>query len=152
MAKRSNRTPDSEERVDTVIYDKRGNLSLRIGFETLEYEEDGRDVTERTVENVETSQGTIWNSSLQMRQGPDRVMLATCDKCDEEVRRTFFRSDSKISLSCVPDMAQCQRCRAHLCPKHFHVSRYDGLPRCRRHNFWHWLYETFGKPLIWRRV
>ena len=151
MAKRANQTPDSEERVDTVIYSKRGEPSLRIGFVTQEYGEDGRDVMERTVENIETSHGTIWNSSMQMRQGADRVMLATCDRCYEESHRTFFRSDSKITLSCVPEMARCQDCRAHLCPKHFRVSRYDGLTRCRRHHFWHWVYETFGKPLIWRQ-
>ncbi|MFC1604021.1 hypothetical protein ACFL5F_03245 [Planctomycetota bacterium] len=152
MAKRNNQTPGSQERVDTLIHDKRGNLRLRIGFETLEYEEDGRDVVERKVDNVETSHGTVWNSSLQMRQGPDRVMLATCDKCEEEVQRTFFRSDSKMTLACVPEMARCQNCRVHLCPKHFYISKYDGCPRCRRHNFWHSVYQLFIRPLLWQQV
>ena len=126
MAKRSNRSAESRERVDTVIHDQKGNLGLRIGFETLEYEEDGQDVREQTVENIETSEGTIWNSSMQMRQGPDRVMLATCDRCAEEGSRTFFRSDSKIPWSCVPDMARCHNCRAHLCAKHFHICVRNG--------------------------
>ena len=151
MAKKNNSTPSSEERTFNDMYDKRGELRLRLGSETREYEEDDRDITERTVDNVETSQGTMYGITDLMRQGPNRMVLATCDKCEEETRSFFFKpNSSKMTMSPAPDIRRCYRCRKSLCQRHLYPGL-DHLPRCKNCHRWHWFYQKFIKPLVWLR-
>jgi hypothetical protein len=70
MAKRKDTPPSSEEYIFNDMYDERGDLRLRLGSETREYEEENCDKTERRIENVETSQGTIYGVTDLMHYEP----------------------------------------------------------------------------------
>lgn len=150
MAKQKNQTPESEEHIDNEFYTNRGDLELRFGFKTYEYDEDGRDITKKVTEHVESSQGTFVGPGDIMRRGAGKTGLATCDKCEEEIHSFFMRSKFKTSLSPAVDMRRCHICRANLCQRHFFVGK-DRRIRCHRHHRWYSFIENVVRPLIWKR-
>lgn len=152
MAKQRNQQLISEERTNNVFYDNEGNLQVQFGYTTQEKEEDGQDITERTMEYIETSQGTYVTPLYFMRQGSEKMMLETCDKCKEERYHVLLsRNDSKMMMSPSPSMKRCQRCRANLCERHYYISRFDNLPRCKWHNFLHTMYNCLLKSLLFQQ-
>jgi len=152
MAKQNEPTSSSEEHTENVVYTKRGDLGVRFGFHTYEYEEGGRDITKREIDYFESGQGTLLGVHDVMGQRAGGMGLATCDKCEEEIHSLFGSTASQTALSPAMTMKRCQRCRASLCERHCFISRIDSLPRCRWHHFLHRAYHNVLKAILFRQV
>jgi hypothetical protein len=152
MAKQNESIPSSEEHTVNEVYTKHGDLGARFGYHTYESEEDGRDITKRVIEHFESPQGTVVGPHDIMGQRAGGAGLATCDKCEEEIHSVFSSQKARTSLCPAITMRRCQRCRANLCERHYFISRFDNLPRCKWHDLLHRLYHTFLISLCFRKT
>lgn len=154
MAKEEDRTPISENRADTVFYDKYGNVMVRISFSDAEYEQGETDIRETTSENVECGDGSL-TSLRQVMQGA--MLFAVCDVCKEESQRSRRRRrPAVVPFSPANKVLRCVNCRAAICDRHSYSSRHDRYVRCRRcnrrHHWGHFWLERVLKPLFLRRI
>ncbi|MFH1613787.1 MAG: hypothetical protein ABIG61_01705 [Planctomycetota bacterium] len=138
----------SEDRTDTVIYDRTGREILRIGFIRSESEDDdGTEFYETVAENLECGDGTVVSPGHLMRPpSQGGVTLQRCNDCQRESRRN--RNVNPFSPS--TKMRSCFHCRARLCEKHTHIfNNHIVCSRCKRRQF---IIHRLLKPIFFRRV
>ena len=138
----------SEDRTDTVIYDKTGRETLRLSFIRSESEDDdGTEFYETVAENLECGDGTVVSPGHLMRP-PNQggVTLQRCSVCAQESRRN--RNINPFSPS--DKMRSCFHCRARLCENHTHIfNNHIVCARCRRRQF---IINRLLKPIFFRRI
>lgn len=155
MAKeQEDRTLSSENRADTVFYDKYGNEITRNSFTEYEYEEDDADLRHTTSDYVPGGDGSL-TPLRQIMQGT--VTFTICDQCAEESQRNRRRGRPPIAqFSPSQKVRRCYRCRIAICERHSYISEIDKKIRCRRcnrrHKRRHFWVERILKPLFLRRI
>ena len=138
----------SEDRTDTVIYDRTGREILRMGFIRSESEDDdGTEFYETIAENLECGDGTVVSPGHLMRPANQGgVTLQRCNDCQRESRRN--RNVNPFSPS--TKMRSCFHCRSRLCEKHTHLfNNHIVCSRCKRRQF---ILHRLLKPIFFRRV
>ncbi|MEJ2700936.1 MAG: hypothetical protein P8Z79_00690 [Sedimentisphaerales bacterium] len=154
MAKEHERRLESENRADTVYYDKHGDEIARISFNDSEYEQDGADIRKTTSENVECGDGSL-TSLRQIMQGT--MLFAVCDVCKEQSQRSWWRRRSAtVPFSPADKVHRCFTCRAAICGRHSYSSKVDKHIRCRRCDFYfrlkRFLVDKIIRPLFFIKV
>lgn len=138
----------SEDRTETVIYDKSGREVIRLGFSRKESEDDdGTEFYKTEAENLECGNGIVIGPAHLMRPpSQGGVTLQRCNDCDHESRGN--RNANPFSPSA--NMRSCFHCRARLCEKHTRIFRnHIVCTRCRRRQF---VIHRLLKPIFFRRV
>ena len=138
----------SEDRTDTVIYDRTGHETLRLSFIRSESEDDdGTEFYETIAENLECGDGTVVSPGHLMRPANQGgVTLQRCNMCDREPRRNRHVNPFSPSTK----MRSCFHCRARLCEKHTHLfNNHIVCSRCKRRQF---IIHRLLKPIFFRRV
>ncbi|MBE0536757.1 MAG: hypothetical protein IH624_13905 [Phycisphaerae bacterium] len=146
---------DDEDRIDTVIYNDRGQEELRVGFRTrTERDDDGNDVDIEEAENIETADGSVWNSTLPRVLGKDGL-LRVCDDCVAQSRGfwglLFGRTRPRMRYALAANIRRCN-CGKNICSRHLRISHIDNHVRCRSCHRWHWLLHRVLIPIFFRKA
>jgi hypothetical protein len=137
----------SEDKTDTVIYDKFGREIIRFGFTRTESEDDeGTEYYKTEAQSLETGDGTIIGPGHLMRPlSQGGVTLQRCSVCDHESRR----NGNANPFSPSSQMRSCFHCRARLCERHTHsFNNHIVCARCRSRQF---IIHRILKPIFFRR-
>jgi len=141
--------PTSEERVETVIYDREGN-ELRIGFINREYEDGDNERTEKITEYVEGAGGHMWGPHFLMNQGA-KGGLVVCEACRRRARSFFRRGRPQMIWAPVTSARRCFTCGRYFCSVHYTLSS-DNHIRCRGCNRWYLGRHHILRPIFFKRI
>lgn len=142
---------DFEERTDTVIYNRHGQEELRVGSRTrTETDDDDNEVEITEAENIETADGTVWNSTVAEQLGKDG-MLKACDDCTARSRRLFGRRQPQSRYSLAANIRRCHKCGKNVCSRDLRISTADNRVRCCSCHRWHVLFRVLTF-IFFRRV
>ena len=148
MAKQDHE-PTSEERIETVIYDRDGN-ELRSGFVNREYEDGENERTEKLTEYFESADGHMWGPHFLMNQGA-KGGLVVCEACRRRAKSFFHRRASQMIWAPVASARRCFRCGRWYCSHDYTLSR-DNRIRCRRCNRWYFFIHHILTPLFFKEI
>lgn len=137
----NNRTSQSDTQVHSVVYDARGRERLRLSHRTQDYQEgqDGNMVTQEEFQNLELTNGQIWNFAQMARPGKDAIHVSQCFMC----RPGAYTPTSLIRT--------CYRCGRAVCPQHFSRCS-DGHFRCKQCHLTYRVVHDGLKPIFFKKV
>jgi hypothetical protein len=144
------RRPESENRTETVIYDRAGNEILRLGQVTRDYDadEDGGERTEVITEYRESADGTVWGPAFLIKDGQQGTVVA-CEACRRELRR---RGSSQMIWTPISFARRCWSCGHYFCGAHYTPSSGDNHIRCRPCNRRYWWLHHVLRPIFFEQV
>lgn len=137
----NDRTSQSDTQVHSVVYDARGRERLRLSHRTQDYQEgqDGNMVTEEEFQNLELTNGEIWNFAQMGRPGKDAIHISHCFLCPPGAY-------TPTSL-----MRKCYKCGRAICYRH--LSRCsDGHVRCKNCNVAYRVIHDGLKPIFFKKA
>jgi len=137
----NDRTSQSDTQVHSVVYDARGRERLRLSHRTQDYQEgqDGNMVTREEFENLQLTNGQIWNFAQMARPGKDAVHVSQCFMC---------QSGAYTPTSLI---RTCYRCGRAACPQHFSRCS-DGHFRCKQCNLTYRVVHDGLKRIFLKKV
>lgn len=147
------REPESENRTETVIYDRDGNEVLRLGQITRDYEadDDGGERTEVITEYRESADGSVWGPPFLIKDG-QRGTLVACEACRWASRSIFHRQQSQMIWTPVSLARRCVSCGYYYCSIHYCTPSSDSHIRCRACNRRYWWLNHVILPIFCQRV